>query len=301
MESMPQEHSVWEGASRGGSAPECEAGTAEFRPDEAANDMRMSQLARTIELEIIPRLMPAHRVAAEPAWRPAVLPRAVTEADIHQFAKLVLSHEEDVAVASVQTFLTRGVSIKRIFLDLLAPTARYLGHLWAEDLCNFTDVTVGLGRLQRVLREMSPALGLGVEHPAQGRRVLLLPSPGEQHTFGLVMVGEVFSRAGWNVTGGAWAAGAEAPALVGAEWFDVLGFSLGAEVHLKALAGTICAVRDASCNRELAILVGGPIFASHPEFVGLVGADGMAADGREAPTLAEGLIAKATRRHALQG
>ena len=115
------------------------------------------------------------------------------------------------------------------------------------------------------------------------------------------MVGEFFSRAGWNVTGGAWAAGAEAPALVGAEWFDVLGFSLGAEVHLKALAGVISAVRDASCNRELAILVGGPIFASHPEFVGLVGADGMAADGREAPTLAEGLIAKATRRHALQG
>ena len=288
MESMPQEHSVREGASRGGSAPECEAGPAEFRPDEAANDMRMSQLARTIELEIIPRLMPAHRVAAEPAWRPAVLPRAVTEADIHQFAKLVLSHEEDVAVASVQTFLARGVSIERTFLDLLAPTARYLGHLWDEDLCNFTDVTVGLGRLQRVLRELSPALGLGVEHPAQGRRVLLLPSPGEQHTFGLVMVGEFFSRAGWNVTGGA-------------EWFDVLGFSLGAEVHLKALAGVISAVRDASCNRELAILVGGPIFASHPEFVGLVGADGMAADGREAPTLAEGLIAKATRRHALQG
>ena len=297
MESFPQERSAREEMSRGAVPPDCEADLAEFRPAVAANDTRMAQLARTIEEEIIPRLMLAHRAVAEPVLAPVAAGRAITEADVKQFAKLVLSHEEDIAFATIQNLRARDISVEKIYLDLLAPTARYLGVLWEEDLCNFTDVTVGLGRLQRVLRELSPALGRSVEHPAQGRRVLLLPSPGEQHTFGLVMVAEFFRRAGWDVTGGAWAAGADAATLVSAEWFDVIGFSLGAEVHLPALADSIAAVRHAACNRDLAVLVGGPLFGVHPEFVRQVGADGMTVDGREAPALAENLIARNTPRH----
>ncbi|MBC7993963.1 MAG: cobalamin B12-binding domain-containing protein [Rhizobacter sp.] len=292
MESFPQGQSVArEGLSRGAAAPECELELPGFRPEEAANDTRMSQLARTIEQEIIPRLMLAHRTGAE-LPRPDRGSQAITAADVKQFAKLVLSHDEDAAFAAISAFRARQVSIEKIYVDLLAPTARYLGDLWDDDLCNFTDVTVGLGRLQRVLRELSSALGRSVEHPVQGRRVLLLPSPGEQHTFGLVMVAEFFRRAGWDVTGGAWAAGADASALVSNEWFDVLGFSLGAETHLKPLAASIAAVRHAACNRHLVILVGGPLFGAHPEFVGQVGADGMTIDGREAPLLAESLISE---------
>lgn len=299
MESMPQQHSARGGANRSAAPPEGETRMPEFRPEEAANDTRMSQLARTIELEIIPRLMLAHRAQQEPP--PMAGPVSnVTEDDVKQFAKMALAHDEDAVLALVQTYRARNVSVERIFVELLAPTARYLGHLWDEDLCNFTDVTVGLGRLQRVLRELSPAFGRGVEHPSQGRRVLLLPSPGEQHTFGLVMVGQFFSRAGWDVTGGAWAAGADAAAMVNAEWFDVVGFSLGAAGHVPALAKAIAAVRHASCNRELAILVGGPIFVEHPEFVAVVGADAMSTDACEAPSLAEGMISASTRRFGMR-
>ncbi len=296
MESLPQEHSAREGNNIAGEAPECDDMPAEFVLAEAANDTRMSQLARTIEQEIIPRLMLAHRALAEPAPRPIAASEPISLDDVRHFAKLVLSHDEDLAFGAVQTFRARGVSVEKIYLDLLAPTARYLGELWTDDLCNFTDVTVGLGRLQRVLRELSPAFGHSVEHPALGRRVLLLPSPGEQHTFGLVMVAEFFRRAGWDVTGGAWAAGADAAALVAAEWFDVIGFSLGAEVHLDALADSVRAVRHATCNPDIAILVGGPMFGAHPEYVQRVGADGMTIDGREAPALAESLIGPVVRR-----
>lgn len=297
MESLPREHSVREGGGRNGVPPECDSDLLGFPTSEAANDTRTSQLARTIELEIIPRLMLAHRAAPQAPMRPTGPGQPITTEDVRQFAKLVLSHAEDVAFASVQTLRARDVSVERIYLELLAPTARYLGELWEEDLCNFTDVTVGLGRLQRVLRELSPALGRSVEHPSLGRRVLLLPSPGEQHTFGLVMVAEFFRRAGWDVTGGAWATGADAAALVGAEWFDVIGFSLGAEVHLSSLAESISAVRRATCNPGLAVLVGGPMFGVHPHYVEQVGADGMTIDGREAPALAERLIVASTRQH----
>jgi hypothetical protein len=77
----------------------------------------------------------------------------------------------------------------------------------------------------------------------------------------------------------------------------VVGFSLGAEGQLQALADTIAAVRHAACNQALAILVGGPLFGLHPEFVGRVGADGMTIDGREAPMLAETLIEGRIQHH----
>lgn len=290
MESMPKQHSAIETTGRATAPPERDDITPGFLLGEAANDTRMSQLARAIEQEIIPRLMLAHRAHADIPAQPAASGQPIGPDDVKHFAKVVLSQDEDLAFNSIHAIRARGVSIEKIYLDLLAPTARYLGELWDEDLCNFTDVTVGLGRLQRVLRELSPAFGSSVEHPARGRRVLLLPSPGEQHTFGLVMVAEFFRHAGWDVTGGAWAADADAAALVSGEWFDVLGFSLGAEKHLDALAESIRAVRHAACNRDMAILVGGPIFGLHPEYVKRVGADGMTIDGRQAPALAECLI-----------
>jgi methanogenic corrinoid protein MtbC1 len=300
MESWPQEHSGRENFSRGGALPS-ESELPGFRPAQAANDVRMSQLARAIEQEIIPRLMLAHRTAAEPPLQSSGPAYVIGPDDVKQFAKLMLSHEEDAAFSAINSLRARGVAMDRVFIELLAPTARYLGELWDDDLCNFMDVTVGLGRLQRLLRELSPALGRSMEQPRQGRRVLLMPGPGEQHTFGLVMVAEFFRHAGWDVTGGAWTVDADAAALVGAEWFDVVGFSLGTENHLQALADCISAVRHAACNRELKVLVGGPLFGCHPEFVARVGADGMTIDGREAPVLAEGLIGRHVRQHGSSG
>jgi methanogenic corrinoid protein MtbC1 len=44
------------------------------------------------------------------------------------------------------------------------------------------------------------------------------------------------------------------------------------------------------------VLVGGPPFTLNPELAALCGADGTARDGREAPKLAERLLAKARQR-----
>ncbi len=295
MESLPQEHAARDSVHAAGTSHACDAGPAFWTISEAANDTRMSQLVRTIENEIIPRLMLAHRVVAEAPAPPQDDARIGSE-EVEHFAKLMLGHDEEPSFRAVLAFRARGVSIESLYLDLLAPTARYLGHLWNEDLCTFTDVTVGLGRLQRVLRELSPAFGASVGHPESGRNALLLPTPGEQHTFGLVMVGEFFRRAGWSVSGAGWMPGADASALVAAEWFDVVGFSLGAEIHLDALAESIRIVKHESCNREVVVLVGGPLFSQFPQHVAAVGADGMTMDGRDAPSLAERLIASESTR-----
>ena len=45
------------------------------------------------------------------------------------------------------------------------------------------------------MHQLSPAFEGEVEHREHGRRALLVPVPGEQHTFGLLMVVEFFRRA----------------------------------------------------------------------------------------------------------
>ena len=57
-----------------------------------------------------------------------------------------------------------------------------------------------------------------------------------------------------------------------------------------ALTEAIASVRHAACNQAIAVLVGGPLFGLHPEYMDGLGADGVSVDGREAPGLAERLI-----------
>ena len=264
--------------------------------DRDSIELRLAVLARAIEHEIIPRLMMAHRGPSACLVSPVVPVQGVSQTDVQEFAKLVLSPDEDVAQACINAMRSRGISVETIYLDLLAPVARYLGELWEQDLCDFTEVTLGLGRLHLVLRELSPAFGQANDRPTNGRRVLLLPGMGEQHTFGLVMVAEFFRRAGWDVAGGPWEAGADPVVMVKREWFDVVGFSLASELHVAELGECIRKVREAALNPSLCVLVGGPAFTANPDYVHQVHADAAANDGSKAPDLAERLVANARKR-----
>ena len=256
-----------------------------------AIDLRLALISRAIDDEIIPRLMLAHPTAGDclPVASPNSTPQ-VSQEEVKAFAQLVLEPDENVAHACIEAMRTSGISVETIYTDLLAPVARYLGELWEDDLCDFTQVTVGLGRLQKVLRELSPAFGQS-KVETSGNRVLLLPGPGEQHTFGLVMVAEFFRRAGWDVGGGPWEAGADPVLMVKREWFDVVGFSLGNVEQLDDLAACIKSVRAAALNQSICVMVGGPLFLVNPEYVAYVNADAASTDGAQAPSLAASLVA----------
>jgi MerR family transcriptional regulator, light-induced transcriptional regulator len=135
-----------------------------------------------------------------------------------------------------------------------------------------------------------------VDHPADGRRILLLPAPGEQHTLGLAMVAEFFRRAGWSVVGDEAARTSDPAALVRGEWFDVVGISAGSDARLDWLKAGIGAVRNASRNRAVRVIVGGPPFTANPAMAQEVGADGTAVDGQQAPKIAEQLLQMRLRR-----
>lgn len=291
-----------EGASSDGNASECwqQSHRLPFNSDSPtwiqermarpAAEERMTQLVRTLEAEIIPRLVEAHRTLSGGV---SVTSRErVSVADVDAFVQLTLCQDDAAARGFVELRRQQGLSIEAIYLDLLTPAARKLGVMWEEDECDFTAVTLGVGRLQLLLQKLSPAFGHDVAYPANARRVLLVPAPGEQHTFGLSMVAEFFLHDGWDVVGGQGALRDEAVSLVQQQWFDVIGFSVGSEARLDWLTSCIKLVREASCNPHIGVLVGGPIFALYPDHVAMVGADATSSDGKQAPITAESLIAK---------
>jgi methanogenic corrinoid protein MtbC1 len=256
---------------------------------------RVMRLVKTLEEQIIPRLVDAHRAMSDAAPLARVASPLPDAAEIKSFVDLVMARDDAPVFARVADLQAAGLSVEAIYLDLLAPAAQRLGEMWDDDRADFTEVTVGVGRLQHVLRELSPAFGTEVEHPQEGRRVLLVPAPGEQHTFGLSMVSEFFHRAGWDVTVGEGGSRTQAIDLVQREWFDVIGFSVGSEARLDWLRSGITSVREHSRNRSIGVLVGGPVFKLNPDYVHQVGADATAIDGLQAPICAEALVSQRAR------
>jgi len=235
----------------------------------------------------------------------AVEPEAdrLTPRDIEEFAQSVLSGGTAAGLQRIEELRVRGMRLDAIYLHLLGPAARHLGVLWEEDRCDFTQVTIGLGGLHRILRELSPQFRSGIEWTDEdvhsggissvnsGRRLLLVPASGEQHSLGLLMVADFFARAGWDVWGGETPAGGELFRLVRDQWFDVVGLAVGCERRLELLAADIRSLRATSRNRAVRVMVGGPVLVTHPEYAAVVGADGMAVDAWEALRVAEGLLA----------
>lgn len=250
-----------------------------------------NSLVRTIEGEIIPRLVLAHAPVADDSGESAAEGRLPTSADVEAFTQLILTNDTVVATRHIDDLRANGMALETVFLHLLAPTARRLGDLWTADVCDFAQVTIGLGRLQQLLRELSHSFQPETAPWDIGRRALLTAIPGEQHTLGILIVSEFLRRAGWDVLGWPTATKVELVDAVHNEWFAVLGLSLGSEAKLDELASVIHAVREASQNGSIGVMVGGPVFVEHPEFVALVGADATAADGRLAALQAENLLA----------
>lgn len=259
--------------------------------DDTQNGSRKSRLDLVIEAEIIPRLMVAHSVSVgRETYQDPPLVSTLENVDIDDFARMVIRSDVSVAYSFIDALRAQGLELESVFLDVLTPAARRLGVMWEEDTVNFADVTVGLSKLQQILRELSPNTNTAADENFTGNRALLASVPGDQHTFGVFMVEEFFRRAGWDVVTCVLESSEELAELVGVERFDVVGFSTSRDDLLEQLADDVRRLYRVSKNPDIRIVVGGRCFRDDPALVQKVGADGTAADGREAVSLASTLV-----------
>ncbi|WP_293899384.1 hypothetical protein [Phenylobacterium sp.] len=240
-----------------------------------------------VEGEIVPRLVQAH---AAPVARQACVAGPEIPLDARSalaFVRIVLSRNQDTLGGFVENLRARGVDSARLYADLLAPAARLLADLWDEDEISFTEVTIGLGRLQGLARDLDSATPYNGDNNPSARSCLFSPRPGEQQTFGFYMIEESFRWSGWRTWIETAATNAELVADVRCQWFDMFCLSVSRSTDIEDVATTIETVRRASRNRELFVLVNGRPFLERPELVATVGADAVASCGRDALHIAD--------------
>lgn len=234
--------------------------------------------------EVIPRLRLAHSVPSRSLALADTVP-------VDTLGAMLMRHDGAAAAAYVAALHQAGMTVEDIHLDLLAPTARLLGQFWADDLCDFATVTLGVAQLRRIRESLAPHLVAGAPPlRGAGRSVLLVPVPGEQHVFGLEMVADFFRRAGWQAQCVPIRTVSDLTGMLRRVHIDILGLTLGGTQRMDLLAATIRRARQASRHRGMAVMVGGSAFIDHPEYAALVGADATATDAREAPLQAARLL-----------
>jgi methanogenic corrinoid protein MtbC1 len=243
-----------------------------------------------IQEQIIPRLLMAHSTGVARARVPGLL--SIDPADAARFSALPLDLEADELLDVVEGYIAKGVSVESVFVDLLAPSARRLGQVWEEDECDFLDVTMGLWRIQEVMRQIAvrhPPLGTGVPG---ARSALFSPVPGDDHSLGALMIEEVFARNGWQTEALINPKRKELLQIIAERPFDVVGLTVSCDCPNGLLADLISAMRSVSRTPGVQVLIGGRMVNANPAIVEEVGADGTAADACGALALAETLVSR---------
>jgi len=244
-----------------------------------------SPLEHVIEVDIGPRLVLVHHecAVAPPDHRP-------TSDECQTLARLSIGRDEAALFAYFERVRAQDHPFATLLAFFIAPAALHLGELWQQDLCDFFEVTLGVGRLQMLMNRLEPP-GTSRSNDG-GRRALLIAMPGETHVLGLHMVGKLMDAVGWDVTFEEQRSAEDCAQTAAEKWIGVVGVTVGLPSGLERAARTIAVVRDASMNRNLAVLVGGNAFTDHPELVAQVGADAGGFDAPTAVVLAAHLLAR---------
>lgn len=263
--------------------------------DSGRENVRMSPASvnNLIQEQIIPRLLHAHTFNVSRTVAPGVL--SVELAEAAKFLSLPLNLEADELLDFVEGYIDNGVSVESIFVDLLAASARRLGQHWEEDECDFLDVTMGLWRLQEVMRQVASRHPPEIPRDPKGRSALFSPLPGDGHSLGALMVEEVFARAGWQTEVLINPKQRELLQIIADRQFDLVGLTITCDCTVALVADLISAMRSISRAPKVRILIGGQMVNANPGMVKDVGADGTAADANSFLALADGLVTRSSR------
>lgn len=248
-----------------------------------------------LEQMVIPRLLvghaehraPASTVAMEPAARAHPL---FSAADVDAMTELALDEKAGGLLDFVNGILRAGHSVETVFVELLAPTARRLGDYWDSDREDFVAVTMALWRIQEVLRELAARVPAQTFQSGSARRALFSPMPGDQHSFGTLMVAECFERAGWQAEALIEPDRAELVGKFSSEAYDLVGLTVSNDCSSATLAALVTTIRTVSRNPKVKILIGGACINKQPGLAEACGADGTAPDAMSAVTLADNLV-----------
>jgi MerR family transcriptional regulator, light-induced transcriptional regulator len=243
-------------------------------------ESHLQEFASVIENIIVPRLLMSHVHAneLEQNRKKQKAKATLSSVAVLDFVNQTMIDDPDAAIDHVRHLLENGVAFQDILLELMAPAARILGERWERDTTSFVEVALGIARMHRILRAFDGIPSHLWSNNGAGRHALLLPTPGEQHTFGLRLVQEFLLREGWSVTNQNCENLEQVEKLVHNNHFDVVGLSISGETLIDPFMSAIRRIRKKSKNRSIKVVVGGHLFVERPDLITSCGSDAYAVD-----------------------
>lgn len=218
----------------------------------------LSALARTVVARLIAREGGADR--------------SVDEAVIAAISRAMLD-PGSTGMDALRADLRRARISELELVDTYFPeVARYLGCAWAEDRAAFTDVTIGVARMQSMLRELGRDWTSDASAEHGGATVLIILPDGEQHSFGVMLLAGQLRRQGISVRLEVGTPAAALRKLVQEKTFDCAMISVACEEKLDHCKEVVNALKQGS-HGQLWVAIGGALMGRPIDVRSRTGAD----------------------------
>jgi MerR family transcriptional regulator, light-induced transcriptional regulator len=233
------------------------------------------------------RILPELSAARHPV--PSATPHLITAQDIENLRFCIGAADPQPTELLLRNLKRRGVSRQAVLLDLFTQVARRMGDEWLADDCSFAEVTLAVARLARLMRtEAMPPLSIRMQE--EPRSILLTTCPGNDHSFGLLVLEDHFRADGWTTQVSFAQSAEEIISTLEQTDMDVVALSLACVQDYAAVASLVRRMRQASRNPDLIVMVGGAAFIDKPSHALALGADGAASDAADAVATATALL-----------
>lgn len=165
-----------------------------------------------------------------------------------------------------------GVSSTQLADQYIPALAHKMGDMWCADTMGFAEVTIGVARLQALLRELGPEWRADVQAPADAPVILLLTLRDAQHTLGAVLLAGQLRRAGYSVRLALDPTQAQFADLAQRLRFDAVFISASQSESLEKMRRMVDLLKEVSVT-SCPIAVGGGVLEFNTDVAKIVGAD----------------------------
>lgn len=184
------------------------------------------------------------------------VPRVASPDGVRSVTECARDQDLPGLIQALAPIIREGASFDSVLFGVLAPAARRLGACWTRDEMSFSQVTAGMGSLSHAVHLLSSAYPRAQED--QQGYVLLSSQPGDQHSFGLTLLGAFLENEGFHVDISPGLSLREISELIESNELTGIGFSVSDDARVAQFLDYWHEVQPYLPPGGLPVFVGGP-------------------------------------------
>ena len=223
----------------------------------------------------------ASRALGATASKRVAAPSLLSERLLHDLAEAVRDGDGSGRAEVVREMLASGLRREDIADFYIPEVARRLGAAWCDDRASFADVSIGVARLQGLVRMIGPDWFSDAHLDPDAPCILAVVFAGESHTLGATLLGAQLGRLGMSVKIVMDRNEARVLDVVARGKFDAVFLSVSQELQLAAVKVLVKKIR-AVAVKATPVVLGGSVVTRVTDAKTQTGADHATTDAREA-------------------